>query len=73
MIASPDDCTLSLQLLAPQGMEQLFAARGFAVMAIEVDGYWEGVLQDYGVSAPDQLMWLADRHGYERHASRLAL
>jgi len=47
------------------GMERLFAARGFGVMAIEVDGYWGGVIQDFGVTQVDQLAWLADRHGYE--------
>ena len=44
-------------------MEKLFAARGFRVMTIEVDGYWGGLIQDFGVTPADQLAWLADQHG----------
>lgn len=47
------------------GLEGLLSARAFSVMLIEVDGYWGGVKQDFGVTPVDELLWLADRSGYE--------
>jgi len=47
------------------GLEGLLSARAFSVMLIEVDGYWGGVKQDFGVTAVDELLWLADRSDYE--------
>ena len=49
---------------AHMGMEGLLQARGFSVMTIEVDATWGGISAEWGVTAADQLAWLAARHGY---------
>ena len=46
------------------GVEGLFAARGFAVMTIEVDASW-GDVGVWNVTQTDQLVWLAMRHDYD--------
>ena len=46
------------------GVEGLFAARGFAVMTIEVDASW-GDVGAWNVTQTDQLVWLAMRHNYD--------
>jgi hypothetical protein len=49
------------------GFEEVLAAKAFAVMTIEVDGTWGGVLRGWNLTAVDQLAWLARRHGYHTY------
>lgn len=44
------------------GLERLLQAKAIGVMTIEIDGSWGGVSS--GVSALDQLSWVARAHGY---------
>jgi hypothetical protein len=47
------------------GLRGLVEARGFRVMTIEVDASWRGTIFGWGVTLVDQLVWLANAHGYE--------
>ena len=48
------------------GLERLIVERRFRLMTIEIDGTWSSVPDpEWQVSAADQLVWFAGRHGYK--------
>ena len=49
------------------GLEGLLEARGFSVMVIEVDLAWSWPHRAWGLTAADQLTWLARAHGYDSY------
>ena len=49
------------------GLEGLLEHKGFTLMSIEVDKSWGHVLRGWNLTAVDQLVWLARRHGYNSY------
>ena len=49
------------------GLEGLLESRGFSVMVTEVDLAWNWPYKTWGLTAADQLTWLARAHGYDSY------
>ena len=46
------------------GLEKLLERKAIGVMTIEIDGSWGVEVRDWGLSALDQLAWVARSYGY---------